>query len=65
MPELLKRYLVVNNEFNRANYPGLVGLIFANPPSYVQVTIIEVQAEPFVDSPGHSEYHYSNRSEHE
>jgi hypothetical protein len=31
------RYLVVDCEFNRINYPDLIGRIFDEPPSYVHV----------------------------
>jgi hypothetical protein len=32
-----EKYLVVDNEFNRANYPDLVGKILDKPPSYAHV----------------------------
>lgn len=30
-------YVVVDNEFNRANYPDLIGKEFANPPAFARV----------------------------
>ncbi len=30
-------YEVVDNEFNRANYPGEIGKLYASPPAYVAV----------------------------
>lgn len=61
---LVRRFLVVNNEFNRANYPGLIGLIYEAPPPYVAVEPIDIQEKPFVDSPWGPDYYYSTRSEH-
>lgn len=34
-------YQVVDNDFNRANYPSLIGQVFDNPPGYATVTIIK------------------------
>lgn len=31
------KYLVVDNAFNRENYPDLVGKILDSPPAYAQV----------------------------
>lgn len=36
-----EKYLVVDNDFNRANYPNLVGKTFDSPPSYAQVKVIK------------------------
>jgi hypothetical protein len=36
-----EEYLVVNNEFNRANYPDMIGKSFDSPPAYAQVTTIK------------------------
>ncbi len=30
-------YEVVDNEFNRANYPGEIGKVYASPPAYAAV----------------------------
>lgn len=43
--ETVYEYLVVDNEFNRAWYPHLVGQVFANPPSYAHL-----QVRPVVDA---------------
>jgi len=34
-----RMYVVVDNEFNRANYPNLIGKRFLSPPGYVQVKL--------------------------
>jgi hypothetical protein len=31
-------FLVVDNEWNQENYPDLIDLVFAVPPSYARVT---------------------------
>jgi len=31
------KWLVVNNEFNRVNYPELVGKVLDSPPGYAHV----------------------------
>ncbi len=36
-----EKFIVIDNEFNRTNYPDLVGKIFDSPPSYAQVKPIE------------------------
>lgn len=38
------KYLVVNNEFNRKNYPDLVGQTLDVAPSYAMVQDVEVSA---------------------
>jgi rubrerythrin len=51
------RYLVVDNEFNRANYPSLIGQLMASPPAYATVQFVE-EGEPVRDiaSAEHIEY---------
>jgi hypothetical protein len=34
------RYLVVDNAFNRANYPTLIGQVFDSPPAYAAVRVV-------------------------
>jgi len=34
-------YLVVDNAFNRANYPDMIGMKVNNPPSYVNVKEVD------------------------
>jgi hypothetical protein len=36
-----KYYKVEDSEFNRENYPNLIGKVMMNPPSYATVGIIE------------------------
>jgi|ADurb_H2B_02_Slu_FD_contig_121_50187_length_12104_multi_3_in_0_out_0_3 mannose-6-phosphate isomerase-like protein (cupin superfamily) len=36
-----KVFVVVNNEFNRANYKDLIGKEFDSPPAYAQVKVVE------------------------
>jgi hypothetical protein len=40
-----KKYKVVDNDFNRANYKDLIGKIYDNPPAYVNVEEIEEESE--------------------
>lgn len=35
-----EKFYVVDNDFNKKNYPDLVGKIFDNPPSYAQVKVV-------------------------
>lgn len=37
----MKLYKVVDNEFNRKNYPDLIGQIPSSPPAYASVEVIE------------------------
>jgi hypothetical protein len=39
-------YLVVDNDFNRANYPDMIGTTHVNPPSFVNVQKVEEQEKP-------------------
>lgn len=34
-------YLVVECEFNRANYPDLIGIVYEEPPSYAIVKVLK------------------------
>ena len=36
---MTKHWLVVDNGFNRENYPKLIGRIFKNPPGYAAVRV--------------------------
>jgi hypothetical protein len=36
-------FIVVNDSFNRANYPEMIGTKHVNPPSYVHVQKVEEQ----------------------
>ena len=36
----MSMYLVVDNEFNRANNPTIIGQLFDSPPSYTAVQIV-------------------------
>ena len=37
-------YLVVDSEFNRTNYPSLVGKVLDSPPAYAQVRKFDGEA---------------------
>jgi len=36
-----EKYLVVDNDFNKENYPDLVGQILSYPPGYAQVKVLQ------------------------
>jgi len=36
-------FLVVNNEFNRVNYPKLIGQVLHSPPGYAHVKPVDTQ----------------------
>ena len=38
-------WVVVDNAFNRENYPRLIGKKFVNPPAYVAVLWIEEEVD--------------------
>jgi hypothetical protein len=38
-------YYVLDNAFNRANYPSLIGQTLNNPPSYAQIVPTTITAE--------------------
>lgn len=40
------KYEVINSDFNKANYPDLIGKILDSPPAYAQVKVIQ---EPKID----------------
>lgn len=41
---LVKRYRVIDSEFNRSNYAFIVGDLFHNPPGYAQVEKVWIDA---------------------
>ena len=45
------KYRVVDNEFNQANAPDLIGKVFDSPPSYVAVELIDDPGEPTISLP--------------
>lgn len=36
-------YYVINTKFNRLWYPNLVGKVFASPPGFAQVELVQWQ----------------------